>query len=133
MATFDEVRKFVYDRYAMESDDPMDLCFKVSLPKGRSQNISIHKVSVPQGHEYLRMISFIAPSDKVDPVSCLRFNASFPGGHLALDYLNGKEMLVMCCTQILEVIALDGLEASIQRVASAADALERKLFAKDDF
>ena len=132
LITFEAFRQYVSDRHPLKDDHPSTPIFVITLPKGRTQNLMIHEVKDLQGQAYLRMVSFIALAEKIDPASCLRFNASFPGGHLVLDRLGGDEMIAMCNTQLLGAVTAGWLDASIQRVCAAADALERKLFAKDD-
>jgi len=131
MATFEEVKSYVEKKFMVHDSSSSEINIEIPLPNNRSQKVNLHKITERTGVEYLRMLSFVAPVDKIDPMSCLRFNGNFLGAHLAVANHNKQELLVMCETNLLSNLRLPELEINLIKLVKAADGLEAKLFSKD--
>lgn len=106
--------------------------FKLSLPEGRVQKVSVFfGREGAAGEDLVVIYSVCGPADAKHYEAVLRKNMTIPAGAFAIRDIGGQPNLVMVDTMLAETVTPSSLARQIEHIGSRADMVEQSLTKED--
>jgi hypothetical protein len=108
--------------------------FKLSLPEGREQKVSVFFGREDEQKDPIVVIySECGAADPKYYEAALRKNLTIPAGALAIRDVGGKPIFVIVDTMLTELVTPSTLAKKIENIAARADAIEKGLTKRDRY
>ncbi len=129
MKSFEDVRKYLAEKYKLISNKPDNVCISHAFEEDRIQNVYVYPHSDSFGDQYLKFKTLVGPAAKASAVRCLQLNAQLSCGYLAIERLQGEDSLIMCQSQLLDTLDADEIENALLHLAHVSEELQAQIIA----
>lgn len=128
MHSFEDIRAYIANKYALRINDPYLICFDLALEHGqRHQGLYLAELNDEAGGAYLRVSTPIGPLTGMDARRCLRFNWEQRLGYLAVSDLDGSPYLHLCENRPYELLTAREIDRLIAEIGPLGDRLEQAI------
>lgn len=130
MTTWIDVINYVRLRYEVLEETDSWLRFRLDTGGGRTQQVSVHHVSGPDGQDWVELSSPVGWADEIDVRRLLELaGTSLVGGAAVVD----RVALLKHSMPLADLSIVVEFEGPFTMLVERADAFEQELTSKDQF